>query len=142
MKTCFIIKGVSGCGKSTRLKVLIDYLSLFLQREDLYTIDVRSGKNRRYAFYFKEINLCIIGRFFEKGKIEKFNGFDDENKKFGNASDFSVFLKNTKMNIVIEGSAILKSNRYRPEFLVNECGFDFVIIQYYLFKTNPIKSKT
>lgn len=136
-KNCFIIKGISAVGKSSRVKVLIDFLEIFSKSELVFTIDTRNNKEKPYGILFKDFNTIFIGRKFKKGNIEKFNGYDDENKKFGSAKGFSFFLKNSDFSFVIEGSGIMRSNRFRPEFLHNYCGFNNTFIQYYMF--NNIK---
>jgi len=130
----FVVKGQSGSGKSTRLFELIKFFK-FLGYEFVDYFHKNKKNNKVHiGILNSDLNLLIIGHIFNKNGAERFNGVDDKYKKFCGVENFSDFLTEMSQihNVVIEGS-ITRTNRLRPEFLHDYCGFDGIFVQYYSF---------
>lgn len=134
MKEIFMVKGASASGKSTRYLYLIRFLkSLDLKfTEYIYTSD--NGKSEKFGLICEDLNLFFLGRISEKTGL--WRGMDDSLDIIGNVNNLFSFIKekSEKYSFCIEGSSIVRSYRFRPLYLRNEIGFDFVFIQYYNFK--------
>jgi type IV secretory pathway VirB4 component len=124
-KVAFIIKGISGSGKSTRILFLLNQLKQEFKNCLFYYNDKLIGT------LFEELNLLIIGKEQKSGL--PFQGFDSVTGVFQKVENFSDFLKNNDFNVIIEGAGITDSYRFRPKFLREYCNFDLTLIQYYSF---------
>lgn len=131
-----VVKGISGSGKSTRVYLLLSFLrSLGYNLYDYSFINV-DGKSKVAGIFIKEFNLIFIGKLYERNGIECYQGYDVKTSYFGKSSDFSDFLRQrNEINFIIEGAGVTATNRLRPEFLYEYCGFSNIFMQYYNY--NP-----
>lgn len=126
MKIAFIIKGISGSGKSTRVAYFINSL-----RENGITDELFYYNNKQIGILFQDLNLLIIGKEQKTGL--PFQGFDSVTGVFGKVEMFSNFLRDNNFNVIVEGAGITDSHRFRSKFLREYCGFERTLIQYYNF---------
>ena len=133
-KSICCVKGVSGSGKSTRVFLLIQFLEKVcrLPIEDFSFVN-KEGKRKNIGILFPDLDLVFIGKKYVTGNFERFQGYDVMTGSFGKSSDFSDFLReyHTKYNFVVEGAGVTATNRLRPLFLHEFCGFNDILIQYY-----------
>ena len=131
MKNYLILnKGTSGAGKSTRTKALIKFLMLKSKYEIFYF------KGKSLGYYFKDLNLLVIGNLFTKNNKELFQGYDSKTGLLGGSDGLTDFIKENiqKHNIIIEGAGTTATFRLRPLFLYDVCKVDKIFIQYYQFQ--------
>ena len=131
----YLVKGISGCGKSTRvLKLLQFFRNCGFCIED-YMYQTPTGKNKSVGLLVKELNILFIGKVYIKNGHEVWQGYDSVTDDFGKSEDFTNYLINHKRNhiLIIEGSGVTFSYRLRPKFLVDVVGFKNIVIQYYNF---------
>lgn len=128
LKTAFVVKGISGSGKSTRTLYLINTLrEIFTEKSICYN-------DKQVGLLFEEIGVVFLGKEQKKGL--PFQGYDSCTGVFEKAENLSHFMKESEYSFVVEGSGITDSNRLRPKFLHEYCGFDVTLIQYYNFNAS------
>lgn len=129
----FCVKGVSGSGKSSRVLQLLK----FFENEKLTLSDFKftnfEGKEKTIGVLVEEISLVFIGKIYKSGEIERWQGYDVVTGSFGKSEHLSSFLKENskKYSFIIEGAGVTRTNRLRPLYLHDECGFDNIFMQYY-----------
>lgn len=134
--TC--VKGVSGSGKSTRVFLLLDFFkSQGFTVTDFHYVN-GEGKDKVVGMLVEELNLIFIGKLYQTGKITRFQGYDAVTSAFINSAGFSDFLKFISPNysVIVEGAGVTQTNRLRPKFLFEFCGYDTVFMQYYNYRTD------
>jgi len=131
-KSIFIVKGISGSGKSSRVFQL---LSFFRDKgftfEDFFYTN-KDGKVRNIGINIKELNLIFIGKLYNSNGVERWQGYDSVTGAFIKASYFSEFLFDNlgTYGFIVDGAGITQTNRLRPKFLAAG-GFKNIFIQYY-----------
>lgn len=126
----FCIKGATASGKSTRTKYLIDFLRSSGIKETALVFE-----KKIVGFYFESLNFAIIGKYYKKNGVERFQGYDSMTGSL-TASKLGDFLRsNNDINFLIEGSGITATFRLRPKFLIEELGFSKIVIIYFNFST-------
>jgi len=130
----YVVKGVSASGKSTRVYVTLLFLKYVFGGEPAFMQNSK-GSLIEVGIEIKGLQTVFIGKEYEKAGITRWQGFDAKTNLFGNSEDFSEFLKMNydKYSFVIEGAGVTQSNRFRPRFLREYCGFTSIFIQYYNF---------
>lgn len=114
----FLILGCSGSGKSTRMFQFIKYLESFnvaAENKPLYLRYDAKVVGRIYPL----LNMAVIGTEVVSKGIHKWQGLDSFTGHFGSAEAIMRFIEETsKMyTLVVEGTAVLLSNRYCPKSL-------------------------
>lgn len=134
MGTILVVKGVSGSGKSTRVFLFLKFLEeiLKLTVSDFYFTNFE-GKSKLVGLLVEELGLVFIGKKYETNNFVRFQGYDVTTGYFGKSSYFSDFLRDNsaKYSFIVEGAGVTGTNRLRPYFLYNYCGFSDILIQYY-----------
>jgi hypothetical protein len=131
----FIVKGISGSGKSSRVFMLLKYFEfLGLTLSDFKFTNVE-GKERQIGILVEELSLLFIGKLYKSGDIERWQGYDAVTGVFCKAVHFSEFLQTNKnkYSFIIDGAGITQTHRLRPKFLRGEIGFNDILIQYYIY---------
>jgi len=128
----FVVKGISGSGKSSRVFQIIKYLEfLGCEHEDFHYIN-KEGKDRIVGILYKDLNLVFLGKFYKSGNVERWQGYDSVTSCFMKSEYFSEFLGDNKnYTLFVEGAGVTQTNRLRPKFLHEELGFEKIFIQYY-----------
>lgn len=128
----FVVKGISGSGKSSRVFQIIKYLeAIGCKYEDFHYIN-KEDKDRIVGILFKSLNIVFLGKFYNSGGVERWQGYDSVTSCFMKSEYFSEFLKeNRNYNLFVEGAGVTQTNRLRPHFLSNSLGFTKIFIQYY-----------
>jgi len=135
MGELYLVKGASASGKSTRYLYLIRYLkSLGCEFETISHFGARD-KNEDVGIICKDLKLFFLGRISDKTGL--WRGLDDSLDAFGGNKNLFSFIKswNREYSFCIEGSSVTRSDKFRPVFLCDEMGYDFIILQYYNFKS-------
>lgn len=132
MGELYLVKGASASGKSTRYLYLIRYLkSIGL---NFATVQHNGrGKLEDVGIICEELKLFFLGRISNKTGL--WRGLDDSLDVFGGNNNLFDFIKtyNKEYSFCIEGSSVTRSDKFRPQFLLNSMGYSFVIVQYYNF---------
>lgn len=140
MEKVFIIKGISGTGKSSRVLQLILFFEQVMgyKRIPYYHEHPETLKDKEVGIFFEEPNILFIGKTYERDGVERFQGYDAVTGCFGGAALFSDFMKETGKHhhIVVEGAGVTLSNRLRPKFLFEYCGFTDQFYQYYNYENS------
>jgi len=134
----FCVKGVSGSGKSSRVFQLFNFFKeIGLTISDFEFINFEN-KSKKIGYLIEELDIVFIGKVYSSGDIERWQGYDVVTGYFGKAEYFSEFLKenSSRYSFVIEGAGITGTNRLRPLFLYNYCGFKNIFMQYYNYNQN------
>jgi ABC-type dipeptide/oligopeptide/nickel transport system ATPase component len=135
-KNICCVKGVSGSGKSTRVFLLIKFLEhCGFVTEDFKFINFEN-KEKVVGILFPDLDIVFIGKKYITGSFERFQGYDVMTGYFGKSALFSDFLKenSSKYHFVVEGAGVTGTNRLRPLFLHDFCGFENIMIQYYNYE--------
>lgn len=132
-KTIFVVKGISGSGKSSRVFQLLRFLEKQGYTLSDFTIINSEGKEKTVGVLVKEFSLVFIGKIYKSGEIERWQGYDVMTGSLEGASGFSEFLKkySKEYSFVVEGAGITQTHRLRPKFLIEELGFENILMQYY-----------
>lgn len=136
MDSRFIIcvKGISGSGKSTRTYLLLKFLREVLGCEsEEFFVTNPEGKQKLAGIFVKDFDLIFIGKEYTSGAVTRFQGYDAVTSVFGSSAGFSEFLKanSAKYSFIVEGAGTTQTNRLRPKFLHEFCGFTDIMMQYY-----------
>jgi hypothetical protein len=138
-RTIFVVKGISGSGKSSRVFQLLKFFEKQGKTlSDFYFTNVE-GKERLVGVLVEEENLLFIGKLYKSGAVERWQGYDAVTGAFKGARYFSEFLENNvnSFSVIVEGAGITQTHRLRPKFL-SESGFENIMMQYYNY---PEKGK-
>lgn len=138
-KSIFIVKGISGSGKSSRVFQLLKYFeNLGCKLSDFHYVNC-DGKDKIIGILVEEFDLIFIGKIYKSGEVERWQGYDAVTGNFKKASYFSEFLENNlnKYSFLVEGAGITQTHRLRPKFL-KDLGFKNILLQYYNY---PLKGK-
>jgi hypothetical protein len=130
------VKGVSASGKSSRVFQLLKFFEdSGATIEDFYYTNVE-GKSRLVGVLVKELNIIFIGRIYSSGSIQRWQGYDSVTGCFVKSEHFSKFLmdNSSKYSFIIEGAGVTGTNRLRPLFLHEYCGFNNIFMKYYNFE--------
>ncbi len=128
------MKGVSGSGKSTRAFFLLKFLE---QKCGFETVDFTftnfENKEKSIGVLVKELDLVFLGKRYLTNGFERFQGYDVTTGYFGKSSYLSDYLRDNKdnYNYIVEGAGVTATNRLRPLFLREYCGFTNIMMQYY-----------
>ena len=130
-----VVGGISATGKSTRVLQFIKFCkSKNWEIEDYYRFNTCLG------ILVKPLNLLIPGKIItpknQEGQ-ERWQGFDSKTKSFtGGVEEISDWLKIVILDhsVLIEGSSLLVSHRFRPLFFEKELGVKTYSLFIYLFK--------
>lgn len=128
------VKGVSGSGKSTRVFLFLNFLEQVckFKTEDFKFMNFE-GKEKVVGILVKDLDLVFIGKKYITGEVTRFQGYDVMTGYFGKSAYFSDFLKenSSKYSFIVEGAGVTGTNRLRPLFLHDFCGFKNIMVQYY-----------
>lgn len=131
----WVLKGISGSGKSTRAFLLLYYFRDALK----YEITPVFYEKKQIGHLVKEANIIFLGKIYENNGIESYQGLDAITGIFRNPPEnrlmenFSRFLMaNSQHDFLVEGAGTTGSNRLRPLFLADN-GFNEIYVQYYNF---------
>lgn len=129
----FIVKGISGTGKSSRVLQTLKFFEHIGCTISPFTTVNPKGKTVECGLLVEEINLVFIGKIYETNGTERWQGYDAMTSSFGSAALFSEFLIQNceKHSFVVEGAGITLTNRLRPEFLITKVGYTNIMLQYY-----------
>lgn len=128
-----LIKGISGSGKSTRLFYVVDFLRSYGYKME--PLKLYGGK-AEIGIQFKELQLAALGKLYNSGVVERFQGMDAVTGHFGTSQGLSDYLLTISrdFSLIIEGAGTSATYRLRPNYLLNTLGFSRVYIQYYRFQ--------
>lgn len=133
----FVVKGISGSGKSSRVFQLLKFFeNKGYTLSDFYYTNIE-GKKKLIGVLVEEENLIFIGKLYKSGNVERWQGYDAATSSFKKSAYFSEFLKENsgKYSFIVEGAGVTGTYRLRPVFL-EEIGFFNIIIQYYNYPLN------
>lgn len=130
--TAFVIKGISGSGKSSRVFQLIEF---FRSRGETISplINTQNYKRQRVGIVLEEQRLAIFGKLYKSGTMIRWQGLDAVTFGFNGSEGISKFLADQAKyyNFIVEGAGVMDSYRFRPKFLYEECNFEKIFMQCY-----------
>lgn len=112
-----LVKGISGSGKSTRVFLLLDYLKEIGEQFSPYIYTPVTGKTQPVGLYSPALNLVFVGKYYEDGGVERWQGYDSMTGRLGHAEGLSSFLLDSSRNghnVLIDGAGTTVTWRLRP----------------------------
>jgi len=133
----FVCKGISGCGKSSRVFQLLKYFDSIGMELSEFKFTNSEGKEKTVGILVNMLDLVFIGKIYKSGEVERWQGYDTMTKTLDSASGLTKFLTENKdqYSFVIEGAGITDTHRLRPQFLNNVIGFNQIVLQYYSYES-------
>jgi len=131
------VKGISASGKSTRLFMLLDFLKNQGYTFEDFMYKSTNGKVEPHGLFIKELNLIILGKYYVKHEVFRFQGFDSVSGRQATAKLWSDFIEDVlkNHNLIIEGAGITGSFRFRPAYLkARSPQLDLVANYYYNYE--------
>lgn len=128
--TIFLVKGISGSGKSTRVYLFLEYLEslgLELQPFRFTTLD---GKEKEIGLYSPDLNTIFVGKWYENGGVRRWQGHDSMTGRLCHSEGLSHFLKsvaNQGYSVVLDGAGTTATWRLRPKYLFEDNKFNEII---------------
>lgn len=124
-----VIRGTSGTGKGTRVVQFLEWLRTKYEPELIeYELD---KKMIQVGFWFKELNLVFIGKYTVSNKsgLASWTSMDFihstlKTSEMANSLVKYLSLKFKNATIILEGEPMMLSNRWRPEFVHEDLGFN------------------
>jgi hypothetical protein len=111
-RALMMLKGTSGTGKSTRMNLIVKFLTARKKYEEI-----------SLGYIFKDLKLIIMGKSVltetPSGVVQNWNSLDSLNSKYG--TDLVLFyirmLLDKGYNVLCEGEPCIVSHKYRPILL-------------------------
>lgn len=135
-----LVKGISGSGKSTRVYLFLSWLESIGEKFTPYTA-VIDGKQKEIGIYCESFNLIAFGKFYEKGGVKRWQGLDSVTGKLGSANNLCALLRDISsqgINVLMEGSGMTASWRYRPHYLSQNLGFSNILHLRYCYEPDQL----
>lgn len=136
MPSIYVVKGISGSGKSSRVFQIIKYLESIGCEFENFAFTNCEGKQRDIGVLCKDLGILFLGKKYGADKgVERWQGYDAVTGAFVKAKYLSEFLEVNKDKYIffVEGAGITQTNRLRPKFL-SDIGFDNIFVQYYNYE--------
>lgn len=127
-----VVKGCSASGKSSRVFQVFKFFEFCGIKYKDFSFKVDS-KEVVCGIIFEDLNIVFIGKVYESGRVQRWQGYDSVTGRFGNSEGFSNFLKahSQDFSFIVEGAGVTQTHRLRPKFLYEFCGFENIFIKYY-----------
>ena len=112
-----LVKGISGSGKSTRIYMLLDFITRLGGKFLPYYYTNKEGKKLQVGVYSEDFDIVFIGKFYNKGKVHKWQGLDSMTSKLVDSDGLSEFITHVSESgsgLLLEGSGTTASWRLRP----------------------------
>lgn len=124
MSTLFLLKGISGCGKGSRVSQLIEFLKTEYKYHTYLVDKLKVGEEKfnlkkplQLGIIFPDLNTFFVGRWVQsnKSKLISWSSLDNLSR-YGQTFYRYLPIKFSKMNLVVEGYFGGKTNAFIPKF--------------------------
>ena len=91
--TIYLVKGISGSGKSTRVYLFLEYLESLGLELTPFKFKTLDGKEKEVGVYCEDLDLIFVGKWYENGGVRRWQGHDSMTGRLCHSEGLSYFLK-------------------------------------------------
>lgn len=140
--TIYLVKGISGSGKSTRVYLFLEYLESLGLELTPFKFKTLDGKEKEVGVYCEDLDLIFVGKWYENGGVRRWQGHDSMTGRLCHSEGLSYFLKSVAQkghSVVLDGAGTTATWRLRPKFLFEDNGFKSIVHIRYDYKPEQLQ---